>query len=457
MSPVQQKTTQGAGAAAFPVLLVSLFLIFSALFEVLPGMRVTRPQLVLGVIGLFFLLTTGQAIRVVFTPVGKSLLVFTAWFVVCIPFAIWRGGSFGILINLWYKTVLMFVLTAGLLSTVPQAKKLFHAIGYAVGLMAVIALAKRTYLLGRLTLPDTRYGNSNDLAVTLLVGLTFLGYSFIRGTQRDKAFAMVLSCPVLLALAKTGSRAALLGAGMLCVFGFLQASNKSRIRMAASASFILIVLAVVVPSNLRQRYFTLFKSSEQERQGQRITKEESQEYDAATGFAEGRLRLLKDSLIVTFQHPLFGVGPGNFMVEQNNLAIARRELGMWHVTHNTYTQVSSEMGIPGLILYVMFLYQTFKVLTSIVRSEQPGEVWRFLRALALSLRAALVVLATVAFFDSFPYLPDVPIMAGLAVALGFIAQKQRAADGVTSTSKAIPAPLPEPALAPAWTRQFLTR
>src|SRR5260370_42650875 len=90
-------------------------------------MRVTRPQLVLGVIGLFFLLTTGQAIRVVFTPVGKSLLVFTAWFVVCIPFAIWRGGSFGILINLWYKTVLMFVLTAGLLFTGPQTKKLFHA------------------------------------------------------------------------------------------------------------------------------------------------------------------------------------------------------------------------------------------------------------------------------------------------------------------------------------------
>jgi len=77
--------------------------------------------------------------------------------------------------------------------------------------------------------------------------------------------------------------------------------------------------------------------------------------------------------------------------------------------------------------------------------------------LALSLRAAIVVLATVAFFDSFPYVPDVPIMAGLAVALGYIAQKQRAADGVMSTSKAIPGPLPEPALPPAWTRQFLTR
>jgi len=111
--PVQRKKTQPLIATAFPVLLASLFLIFSALFEVLPGIRATRPQLVLGAIGLLVLFTTGQAIKVVTTPIGKSLLVFTCWFMVCIPFAIWRGGSFGVLINLWYKTALMFVLTAG--------------------------------------------------------------------------------------------------------------------------------------------------------------------------------------------------------------------------------------------------------------------------------------------------------------------------------------------------------
>jgi O-antigen ligase len=424
VGPVQQKTNRAVVGAAFPILLICLFLIFSALFEFIPGARNLRPVLVLATIGLLILFTSGQAIKVVATPVGKILLIFTGWFLVCIPLAIWRGGSFEIFIEDWYKTVLMFVLTAGLLSTVPQAKKLFHAIAYAIALTAMLALTKGAYLEGRLTLPGTRYGNSNDLGLTLLVGLTFLAYSFKRGKQRERAVAVVLSLPVLLALVKTGSRAAMLGVVMLFVLGFL-GSAKNRLKLMVSTPLILIALAVVVPSNLRQRYFTWFKSTDPTE----MTGEEKRAYLEATGSSEARIRLLKDSLIITFQHPLFGVGPGNYMVEQNNLAIARGELGLWHVPHNTYTEVSSEMGIPGLILYVIFLYQTFKLVTSIARSQEQGEVWPDLRALAESLRSALVVLMTIAFFDSFAYVPEVPIIAGLAVGLAFIAQERRSADG----------------------------
>jgi O-antigen ligase len=188
----------------------------------------------------------------------------------------------------------------------------------------------------------------------------------------------------------------------------------------------------------------------------RRTTEETKEYMAATGSAEARFRLLKDSITITLNHPIFGVGPGNFMVEQENLAVARGELGMWHVTHNSYTQVSSEMGIPGLVLYVAFLYQTFKVLNSIVRNRQGGERWADLRALGSSLRGAIIVLATIAFFDSFAYLPDVPILAGLASALGYLAQKQRAADRTASAQSTVPPPLPEPesVLEPAWAGPF---
>lgn len=427
-STFRPKGSKGVVSAAFPLLLVSLFLIFSCLFEITPVIRETRPQLILAGIGLLILFTSGKAMKVVMTPVGKSLLMFTAWFLVCIPFAVWRGGSVGIFLNVWYKALLMFVLTAGLLSTVPQAKRLFHAIGYAVGLMATIALAERSYHFGRLELPNSRFGNSNELAISLLVGLTFLGYTYIHGSQRQRVLAAVLCAPVLLALVKTGSRGGFLGVVMLCAYAYSQSSSGNRLKMMAAVPFILIALAILVPSNLRSRYFTLFKSSGQGP----MTREEYKEYIAAAGSAEARLKLLKDSVTVTVQHPLLGVGPGNFPVEQNNMAIARGEIGMWHQTHNSYTQVSSEMGIPGLILYVIFLYRTFKQLTSIVRNRQPGAFWVDLRALAGPLRASLVVLATVAMFDSFAYIPDVPIMAGLAVALGEIAQEQEATDSVTT-------------------------
>jgi O-antigen ligase len=454
VSRVQQKPTQRAVAAAFPVLLISLFLIYSAILEVGPGASFLRPQLVLGVIGLCVLFATGQALRVVMTPVGKSLMLFAGWFMLCIPLAIWRGGSFNVFITVWYKSLLMFVLTAGLLTSVSQSKKLFHAIGYAVGLLAILAILKHTYDLGRLMLPNTRYANSNDLGLTLLVGLTFLGYSFTTGTRRERTIAGVLSLPVLLALAKTGSRAAMLGVGMLCVYGFLQASKKNRVRIAIGAPLIILALAVVLPSSLRDRYLTLFKSGAPSSQQSQMTEEQNKEYIAATGSAEARLILLKDSIIITLHHPLFGVGPGNFVVEQNNLALARGEIGMWHLPHNTYTQISSEMGIPGLILYIAFLYQIFKGLSSIIRSREHGSTWADLRGMATMLRAAFVVLATVAFFDSFPYNADVPIMAGLAAALGVIAKNLRTAEKLTKTKVASPAPLPEPQPEAAWTFQY---
>ncbi len=448
MSPVQQKSIPRAVTAAFPILLISLFLIFSALFEVLPGIRLMRPQLLLAGIGLIMLVISGQVVKVLMTPIARSLLIFTAWFLVCVPFAIWIGGSLTVLINNWYKSLLMFVLTAGLLTTVTQAKKLFHAIGYAVGLLAVIAILKHTYFVGRLMVPDTRYANSNDLAVSLLVGLIFLSYSFLRGTRRDRVIAVVLSAPVLLALAKTGSRAAFLGIGMLFLFGFFQASAKNKVKMAIAVPLLLCVVAVILPSTLRQRYFTLFTVE----RGSNLTAEEADQLGSAAGSSEARLKLLEDSLTITLRHPLFGVGPGNFTVEQNNMASARGEFGMWHVTHNSYTQVSSEMGIIGLILYVAFLYQTYKVLTSVVRSRGKGATWNDLRALASILRAAIVVMATVAFFDSFVYNADIPILAGLAAALGSMAVRLRAADRSAITPALAPlVPVPQPQHELLWT------
>jgi hypothetical protein len=148
---------------------------------------------------------------------------------------------------------------------------------------------------------------------------------------------------------------------------------------------------------------------------------------AATDSANTRWSLLRESIYLTLRHPVLGVGPKNFMPAQNELAIARGEWrGEWRETHDTYTQISSEMGIVGLVIYLVFLYQCFKALNSIIRSRYPGKEWEDLRAVAKSLRAALVVVQTIAFFDSYGYDPNITILAGLVCALSLIAQQQRA-------------------------------
>jgi O-antigen ligase len=71
---------------------------------------------------------------------------------------------------------------------------------------------------------------------------------------------------------------------------------------------------------------------------------------ASYGSAEARQQLFWRSLEITKQHPLFGVGPGNF----------QEQSGSWHVTHNAFTEMSSEGGLPAFILYVLILWGGFK-------------------------------------------------------------------------------------------------
>jgi O-antigen ligase len=105
------------------------------------------------------------------------------------------------------------------------------------------------------------------------------------------------------------------------------------------------------------------------------------------------------------------------------------------------------MGIPGLVIYLAFLYQCWKVLTAVIRRKT---ISAELRAMAETVRAALVVLATVAAFDSLAYNTNIPILAGLVTALGFIAQTQRFRTNVNSAGESALSTLPEPAFEPAW-------
>ena len=419
----------------------------------MPFLAKLRPLLILIVLGLLVVIGTGQFMKVLKTPVGKTIAIFTVWFIACIPFAAWPGGSFQQFTDVWYKSALICFMTAGLVTTLPQANRVYHTIAYAVAILSVITLLKnyRDPGEGRLALDDTRYQNSNDLAWTLLVGLTFVGFLYLRGTRFQKVIAVLSVPPMLLCLSRTGSRTGMLGAGLLLIVMLLQAKRATRIRLLAALPIVFVAVLFVMPKELLIRYTSFFGDFKS------YNYADINERAAAGGFSstESRKQLLIDSLIITMQHPLLGVGPGNFIVVQNELAQARGELkGSWHVTHNTYTQISSEMGVPGLIIYLFFLFYLFKVLNSIVRTRYPGPTWQNLRQLALTLRTVLIVYLPVSFFDSLAYNTDLMIIAGLATALGFMAQKQRAIDRA-ARAQAIPAePLLEPGLEPVAVGQY---
>jgi O-antigen ligase len=438
---IEQRRPDYILSAVFPILVVFLFAVFTSLPEFTPGLREVRPLLFLGALGLLAVGVTGRFMKVMKTPAGKALTLFTVWFILCIPLAIWRGGSFVVLEDYWSKSFLAFVLTAGLISTAAESKKIFHTIAYGVGFLGISALAFHRYTSdGRLCMPGGRYSNSNDLAWTLLVGLVFLAYLYLQSRGTRKVIALVLAAPVLLALSRTGSRALLIGTAVLFLYVFFQSTGATRAKMIIAVPIVFVVLIMMMPNQLRDRYTTLFEKKDPSQ----LT---TAEIDAS-GSSETRLELLMDSITLTLNHPFFGVGPGNFQVGQANLAISRGEpYGLWHVTHNTYTELSSEMGVPGLLIYVAFLIQCWRMLSSVIRRKY---VSKDVRVMAKTLQAAFLVMVTVAFFESFGYDTNIPIVAGLITALSFVARDQRSRQDSREKIEEPPTQLPEPEYEPAW-------
>ena len=127
-----------------------------------------------------------------------------------------------------------------------------------------------------------------------------------------------------------------------------------------------------------------------------------------------RRQLLEQSLKLTIEHPVFGVGPGTFAIGEAKLAEAEAQKAMWHVSHNAYTQVSSEMGFPGFFLYMAALWATFRNIfwfRAHSRIDPTGRV----SAMGLAFLLSLVGLCVGLTFTSSAYLSYLPMLMGLSV------------------------------------------
>ena len=142
--------------------------------------------------------------------------------------------------------------------------------------------------------------------------------------------------------------------------------------------------------------------------------------DEAAGSAESRWALLKDSVWLTVTNPIFGVGPGMFPVAQNTLDVDRgRPKGQWHQTHNSYTQISSEMGIPGLLLFMAAIVLSFKSLRSISNIQQTGPEVDDLKTMAACCRLSFITFCTMVFFAPVAYEVTFPIFCRTDCRVGF--------------------------------------
>src|ERR1035438_8205844 len=241
----------------FNVLLVFIFLAFSRIFDVKFG----------------FLHITGISYRLVFAMVllsrgfqvalssniGKALLGFTICFGLSVPFSVWRSGSKDIFLNQWLMfSFVAFLAVAGLVHNYQQWFKLFKALTYALLVFTVIANVFGVSDNGRLFLVQGKFGNSNEMAQALLLGLPLWGAMMvISKSLPGKAFAAGVMVLILVTTFRTGSRGAMIGFLAVLLVIFLRAPVMGKLKIILAGVLFLGIVLTTMPGRLIARYKTV--------------------------------------------------------------------------------------------------------------------------------------------------------------------------------------------------------
>jgi O-antigen ligase len=404
----QTGSTEAGPLAGAGMLLLSLFLFLS--YSRLTDTLLANQSLVfvISILALAISVLTGGVQRAVFCRVGMWLSAFTLWLLLAVPFSFWRGGSVEMLREVWLKSFLVFLIVAGL----PRSMKHCRIAAYSIAL-ATATIVFRSLIFGvnatdRLAIEEGVLSNPNSLAQFVLMGLPFvwvMGWRTTAGVIK-RLSVYVLIGGGLLVIARTGSRGGLLAVACLVTLVGSSLSIGNKMKFVGA---LLIVGLLVIPSlseDQRLRYTTLFGG------GSAGTDEVQR---SALESREQRLELLKLSLRFTATHPLFGVGPGVFEAYAADVAGREGHRTAWQVTHNMYTQISAEAGIPAFLFYVGAIAACLLATRRIYKA--PAADGTEAARLAYALHLSIISFAATAFFDSVVYQIYFPTLAGLTVAL----------------------------------------
>jgi O-antigen ligase len=439
---------------SFLCALAGIFILYSRFFDMAAnGLRI--PRIVLSLMILFFLFS-GRPTVFLRSVTGKILIVFLFWVSFTLIFSVWKSGSL-VPYEQFLQSCLLFAIMAGLPITSAHVTRIMNTLALSGLVAALMSVVWGSDQLGRLALRDGSYLDPNYYALALVVVIPFFWRMAASAESVvGKALAWLCLVPLLVTLARTGSRGAMLGfAVMLLVLFFISSIQTKVVLVLGSAIGLFLVLALM-PDYIRNRYLTFFDvDSKIEQQVESTGNLELDRLRADASSAEGRKRLLLTSIALTFEHPLVGVGPGNFPTAVYDASkAAGHPHNEWLVTHNSYTQMSSETGLVGFIIFVALITSSFKNCAFVFGRSKPEGITPDMDAFnsAKYLLLSLAGLSVCIFFLAIGYEFTIYVIAGLTVSVRRAFQERTAASAEAAEALEEPqnAVAPTPYFTPAY-------
>jgi O-antigen ligase len=392
--------------------LVLVFLRFSYLPETIAYFTGINTYLlyIFGPIALMGVVAFGGLNRTFRYAPARFWLAFLVYMVLAIPFSSWRGDSVMLAQTYIRTNFLMLLVTAGVAMTWVECRNMMYVIASAtiLNLVTTHLLMSQTTESDRLVLQSQgSITDPNDLAAHLLLVLPFLLFIVLRrGTP--VVIQLILAATLadgLFLILRSGSRGGLVALivtlGFILVFG----SARQRLAVGVAAVVMCIILIAFLPGATWKRITSFSEGPGAESK-------------------ESRIYLLRKSIEFTFKKPIFGVGPGQFANYEGREAVNEGRFGHWHATHNTYTQISSECGIPALVFFLGAIISTFGILR-MIRKKARNVYKPEIVAAVFCITIALIGFSTASMFLSNAYRFDFLAISGLVIAIWQSVSKHR--------------------------------
>jgi O-antigen ligase len=402
----------GAEKSSFSVILLGLyvFLLTSRALDI-SNIALLHIPLILLVLLVITVLAKGDLKSALRSKITKSFLALNLWVCVCFPFSRWRGGSLPHVVTS-VESFAVYLLMFQLVRTGKDWRTVAKA--YALGVLgaALLSFVFGQSIEGRVSVVAGSLADPNEFALRLVLGLPFWWYLASQSRAFGKFVCFALTVPIFVSFARAGSRSALVALIVLFAMMFLFVNLKQKALMIAVAVVGLVVGAAFLPNYLKVRFTTLFTKHD----ATQLTMDERMRLGGDIESSETREMLLWQAIQMTWEHPIVGIGPGVFGdVAWNERKASSGAGGNLLVSHNTYTQISSETGIPGFLCFVVTILLSIKY--SLADYRRNREINPAVARSGLYMFVCLIGLAVGIFFLSVGYGMFLAVLFGLAGSL----------------------------------------
>ena len=245
--------------------------------------------------------------------------------------------------------------------------------------MSVFAI--KNYATGNFTMKGDRieglvggmFGNPNDLAAALNMLIPLAVALALMSSRRVRLLYAVCALLLFGGVMVTFSRAGFITLAAVSGVMLWKFGRGSRSSLALATLVAAVLLFSVFSDAYRSRLMTILDPDSD-----------------ASGSSRQRVDLLERGLDLSLRHPIIGLGMGNFHIYSIHEKVA----------HNGYVETAAELGVIGLLAYLIIILAPLRGLAKIERERvKPGARDDLdAKYLSIGLQTALIAYMTNSFF-----------------------------------------------------------